>query len=147
MIALLSKNQIADNWEVIKFSIMNSLPPTVSVDVDSNFIMKSLMDDTLQCWSVFEMDEEGNQEYHAIITTMPVVEPGTEDYNLLIYSLFSFKGNTPHNIWIEGFEALKRYASSCGYKKIIAYTKVPFIINKVKELGGDTEFTLVRFNV
>jgi hypothetical protein len=63
---------------------------------------------------------------------------------MLIYAVYAYENTLP-STWAEAFEAVSKYAVAQGCSRYIAYSSVPYIIEKAKLFGGDTSFTFISF--
>lgn len=142
MLVKLTVDQIIENWEGIKGAIIASLPPTASVSsLGINNIYKKLLNDLMQAWAY-----EDNGIVLAFIVTVISIDTGTEEKNLFIYSIQVTK-TLSNDIWYEGLETLRKFADQQNCNRIIAFTNIPAIEKRVKDLGGRVDFKLVSLKV
>lgn len=137
MLVKLLANNIASNWNIIKYAAENSLPPIVWEDSDTmNNILQSLLDDRMQCWVSYKKDET----IDGVIITTVSDDIASKSKNLLIYCLYAFK-ETDKDTWIEGWQTLSKYGKSIGCQRMIAYTDEPKMVNITWKLGGEARYT------
>lgn len=142
MLTKLLPDQIAKFWHIIKYAVEESLPPTVGEHPDKlNRILAACLDGDLEVWASYQRNVEETL-FEGIVVTMMTVDRASNTKNLLIYCLYGYVDVSPSS-WIDGFQALTKYARSKGCSRVVGYTSVPFIIDKVKELGGEAEYTFI----
>lgn len=139
MLSRLEPNQVTVYWEEIKSGIIASLPPTgLPSNEGMAIILNRILKGDVQVWVV--ADDRSEAVRAAAVTT--ILEDGaTETRNLLIYSLYGYS-LVPQELWVEGLEGLKKFAKAKGCYKIVAYTKVPRVVEIARSLGAlaDTIF-------
>lgn len=144
MLIRLEPSQVSRYWDDIKAALLYSVPPLVNADEEGlNNILTSLLARRMDAWVLCEEGENGCNVF-ALAVTQEMMDPGTLERNLLIYSLCGYKF-VPEKLWQDGFATLRRFARSVGLKRIVAYTKVPRIIEIAKGLGADCSTTLVSW--
>lgn len=146
MLVLLLPSQISSKWEVIKYAISESLPPTVdmSSEVMNNLLM-SLLDGSSQCWVSYQENDEV-KSVDAILVTTFIEDFLSRTKTLQIYSLYGTKPIEDES-WVVGLQTLKRYAKANGCIKVTAYSNVERIEEIVNILGGNVEWKFISFPV
>jgi len=146
MLSRLTFEQISKFWEVIEHSIDGSLPPTVGEVPDKmNNILTALLNGSMQCW-VSHKKEEGINKLEGVMTTAVTVDFCSGTKTLLLYSGFGYRG-FDRQTWMEGFEAISKYARSIHCNKIAAYSDNSDVIRAADMLGGETRFRLITFDL
>ena len=146
MLTKLLPDQISKFWDIIKYGIEHSLPPTVGEHPDKmNRILASLLSSKMQCWASYTKSEEGNK-FEGIIITKLLYDDSSNTKNLLIYCLYGYE-NVDTQSWPNGFDKIALYAKSLGCAKVVAYTSIPHMIEVAKHLGADTSYTFVSFDL
>jgi len=146
MITRLLPEQISDHWNIIKHAVEQSLPPFVSDHPDKmNRVLSSLLSDKIACWAMYDRNEEG-AIFDAIILTKITFDDISHTKNFLLYSVYTFRPVTP-NHWAEGFLFMSKYALANGCSRMIAYTKVPYLIEMANKYDADASFTFVSFDI
>ena len=148
MLSKLTFEQISKYWEVIEYAIENSLPPiTETADNPEKMqnILASLMNGSMQCWASYKRLEGGNKMEGILVTTT------TLDYcsgtkSLLLYSVYAYE-KLEKSSWLEGFEAIGKYARSIGCHTITAVSNSEDVIRAAKMVGGDASYTLLVFKM
>jgi len=136
MIVRLLPDQIAKHWFVIKFALQKSLPPMVDeTPEDVNNILKSLLEESMQCWASVQIKED-NTFIEGIVITTVVFDSPSKSKNLLVYCVYSFANISNERSWMEGIEKLVSYAHGRGCNKIMAFTNEKNIIKLILRLGG-----------
>jgi hypothetical protein len=146
MLTKLLPEQVAKFWPIVKYAIEESLPPTVGEHPDKmNRILAACLDGDLEVWASYT---RGEQEvmFEGIVVTLIAYDRASNTKSLLIYCLYGYE-NVNLSSWNEGIEALYKYARSKECSRIVGYTSVPFIIKKVRELGGEADYTFISFPV
>ena len=141
MLTKLLPDQIASFWNVIKYAIEDSIPPTATWTPNmTNKILSSLLCGKSHCWISYVKGEQRKLE--GVVVTQVLYDDISDTRNLLIYCLCSYDGFRESS-WSNGLKALVKFAASRNCKNIVAYTDVPNIIKMVKKLGGETNQTFI----
>ena len=142
MLVRLLPEQISYRWDMIKQAIVEALPPYADTSHEAmNNVLMSLLNGSLQCWiSVVD------GKVDAIVTTCIEEDLHSKTKNLLIYSLHGLRKMTGRS-WVEGFEAMRKYALGEGCEAIIGITKEEKIIRVVGRFGGDAGWRYLRIPV
>ena len=142
MFTLLLPEQVAKFWNVIKYAIEQSLPPTVGDHPDKmNRILSATLSGKILVWASYS-----NRKFRGIVLTKTVYDDASDTKNLLVYCMYGYAGFSKDS-WIEGLRSLTKYAESKGFSRIIAYTDVDDIVSIVNRLGGETRYRLISFDV
>lgn len=142
MLLKLLPGQITDYWDVVKEAIERALPPIIGEGPNKmHNILEDLITGEVQCWAAFRPKPEG-PEMVAIVLTTVVGDRRTETRSLLLYAICSFK-KTQGSDWIEGFDALGKYAKKMNCVRFIAYTKEDNLIELAKKFGGNTDYHFI----
>ncbi len=143
MLIKLFPDQISEKWEVIKFAIANSLPPSITKNPDCmNNVLFALMSEQLLCWISHTADNSVN----FILTTQIIEDLASREKSVLIYSAYGVN-KVDKIYWIECLQTLRKYAEGNGCGSMVAYTNVPRFINIAKSIGVDTSFTFLYYPV
>ena len=119
-----------------------ALPPTGQATNEGLVeIFQSLLAGTAQAWVAIQ-----NETLKAAAITMIQVEAGTKVRNLLIYALCGYSG-VSQDLWEEGFKTFKAFAKANDCRKIIAYSKVPRVMEIAQSLGASMDFRLLEWEV
>ncbi len=141
MLVKLLPDQVSEHWDEISLAIRQALPPFVAnSDRSMVNILKAILGGDMQCWILYSSDGAGGSIY-AVMTTKVEIDEISNTKCLLIYSFYASKPLT-NQLVISGFETLKKFASSEGCHKIIAYTNIPKMERLWESLGG---VTITRF--
>ncbi len=142
MLIKLYPDQICERWEVIGFAIENALPPDIINDSESmNNILLSLMEEKLLCWVYYD-----EKKIKAIVTTQIIEDLASRQKRLLLYTAYSFDKLESLD-WLNGLEALRKYARDKGCLSIVAYTKLEYMVKLAKDIGGVAEHFFVSFPI
>lgn len=146
MLVKLLPDQVSDHWDEISLAIRQALPPFVAnSDRSMVNILKAILGGDMQCWILYSSDDTGGSIY-AVMTTKIEVDEISNTKCLLIYSFYANKPLTSHLVSL-GFETLKKFASSTGCYKIIAYTDIPKMERLWESLGGVAGTTFLELGV
>jgi len=145
MLVRLTTDQISRFWDIIKYSFEQAAPPIALVSPEhSANLLEDLLVGTADCWISFQR-ENGNK-IDGVVITKVVTDEASKTRNLLIYSLFAYV-MTNKKSWTEGLRSLARWAKSKRCYNIIGFTQENQIISLVNKLGGNTDTTLIMFDV
>ena len=135
MIVQLLPDQVPSFWPDIKESIIQAVPPTLTVTLESlNNLLTSMLLRHMQVWVV--VDQHGmDSQVQAVMVTNILDDNCSGTKILQIYSLYSL-GNMSDELWQEGFDALKDFAKVSGCSKIGSYTQVEEVAMRAKQLGA-----------
>lgn len=146
MLVRLLPDQIARFWDIIKYAVEESLPPVVSKDIDNmQNVLTGCLDGSLEVWASYSK-KDNVTKLEGIILTQFIFDRATKTKNLLIYCLYGYNQFSKDS-WTSGIESLKKYAKAKGCSQIVAYSDVPLIINLAKQLGADTKYTFISFDL
>ncbi len=147
MLTKLLPDNITQYWNAISESISKSLPPfTRHTTKRMDYILESLLKDSLQCWVLTDVDSDNRTILYALATTEIVIDQITQTKNLSIFSLFGLRPVHPE-LWKSGFETLRKFAKFNRCDNIIAFTEFQNVVNIVEQLGGDTSIRLLKLEV
>lgn len=150
MLLKLSADQITRYWEDIKAALVSAVPPLAQADQGHvTQFLENLVMGRLQAWTLVEKKGEGEKatyDIKALVVTTVWRDLGTGAKNLLIYALYGYSFVSP-DLWKEGLEALKKFARAEGCHQIVAFTKVPRVIQIVEGLGGNSDTRLITLEI
>lgn len=142
MLTKLLPDQISKFWDIISYAIEESLPPVAGESPDKmNNILMSLLSGKSQCWVSYTKNEE-QRIFEGVVVTKILYDDMSDTKNLLIYCLYGYN-SVKRTSWLSGFKALVKYAASKSCYRIVGYSDLPFILDVVKRLGGETRYTFV----
>lgn len=138
-------DQISRFWPIVKYAIEESLPPTVGEHPDKmNRILSSTLSGGLDVWVSYTRGDM--IKINSIVLTKITYDDASHTKNLLIYCLYGY-GEITEESWKEGFGALAKYARSKGCSKVTALSSIPYVIEVAKNLGAETDYTFISFNL
>ena len=143
MLLRMMPDQIPHYWDEIKEGILMAVPHGVP-DRTSKILNKLLLN-TAQFWLSYHR-KNNKPEVDAGIITVLVDDQVHDTKNLDIYAIWPI-ARIPGSSWIEGFEALQKYAKKKGCNRVIGRSNIKSIVELVKRLGGQAEYTLISFDV
>ena len=145
MLTQLIPEQISNLWDIIKYAIEQSLPPNVVDSPDKiNKILSACLSGKIQVWASYERGE--SNKFEGIMLTKFLYDDVTEQKNLLIYSVYGYS-EISQDSWINGLKALTKFAISRNCSMIVAYSNVEKIIQVVNNLGGDSNWHFLSFDL
>lgn len=146
MLVKMLPEQISKFWDVIRYAIEQSLPPTVAESPDKmNRILSSLLSGKADCWASYTKSG-GMNSFEGIVVTKMLYDDVSDTKNLLMYCLYGYT-KVDKQSWLHGLKALTKYAEARGCARIVAYTDVPYMIDMANFLGGEAKYTLCSFDV
>ena len=146
MLTKLLPEQIAKFWPVVRYTVEQSLPPIVGDHPDKmNRILSACLSGSLDVWVSYLINEEV-RKFDGVVLTQLLHDDASGTNNLLIYCLYGYEKVLKQS-WLDGFEAILKYAKSKRCTQVVAYTEVQYLIDLVKSLGGEARYTFVSFNV
>ena len=145
MLTKLLPEQISEHWNIIKFAIQESLPPTVGQNPDKlNRILTSALSGKIEIWASYIRGDDS--VFEVIVVTKLLYDESSDTRNLLIYCLYGYN-EVQEDSWLIGLQTIVKYAKNINCQQIVAYTDSPYIVDIVKKLGGDTSYTFLSFNI
>lgn len=146
MLTKLLPDQIAKHWEIIEYAVENSLPPIAGENPNKmNNILTAALSGKIDVWASYKRTEEG-AKFDGIVLTQMLYEEIVCTRNLLIYCLFGYEPSDK-NSWTDGLVALYKYAKEKKCSKIVAYSQSKYIVRISNELGADTSYTFISFDI
>jgi len=145
MLTKLLPEQVSKFWPIIKYSIEESLPPTVDEHPDKmNRILSSALSGITDVWALYEKGEEIKLEAVALTKLIEDDVSGTK--SLLIYCLYGYN-EVKEDEWEVGLKLLFKYAKANRCSRVVAYSSVPHLINMANKFGADTDYTFISFDL
>ena len=144
MLLLLLPEQIPQYWDDIKEGLSRALPPG-PIDRKAK-LLAGLQVGKIQCWISYQKTEKETLVDGVVITAL-VDDQVHGLRNLLIYALWNID-EVHSSTWIEGFEALRKFAISKGCSRIVAYTDDSMLIDLAKgTLNGEAQYTFLTWDL
>ena len=140
MLLKLMPEQVSEYWDGIKFAVEEALPPVVGETPEKmNNILMALLNGEMDCWVSYRKEESGVVGF--VITTI-THDSCSDTTNLLLYVIYGMD-QTKGVDWIEGYQALRKFALSKGCHRIIGYTTSDKVIKIAKKFGNDSVFSFI----
>jgi len=143
-------DQITRYWEDIKAAVQAAVPPLAqSEQANMTQFLENLLMGRLHVWVLVEQKGEGPEATYdtkAFVITTIWKDIGTGARNLLIYALYGYS-LISEELWRDGLACLRKFARAENCHQIVAYTRVPRIVEVVRLLGGDTDTRLITLEV
>ena len=140
MLIQMLPDQVSELWDVLKPSIMSSMPGHWKKDdVIASNILQAVLADKMQCWVYQNVDDEAKLE--GVVLTSVFHDQCSGVKNLVIYGLASMKHAKIVDIetWRSGLATLIKYGKGIGCHNIAAYTVVPRIVEVAEALKCSKE--------
>lgn len=137
MLIRLLSDQIPKLWGTIQAVIEEHIPAVEGEKEDRDVrILKSILERKMECWLSYH-EKDKTKVVDGILLTAVLDDEVTKTRALVIYVLHPFP-NGPRSSWIEGVEALRKYANSISCNRITAYTRNSSIVKFLEHYGGQT---------
>ena len=145
MLTKLLPDQISKFWPIIKYGVEEALPPTVGEHPDKmNRILAAMLSKKLDVWASYRKTPDGEIKFDGIGVTQILYDDASDTKSMLIYAVYAYE-KTEHSTWADAFETVSKYAVSKGCTRFVAYSSVPYVVEKAKLFGGNTDFTFISF--
>jgi len=142
----LDDEQVTTYWENIRQTLLANDLPMADANANSmKVVLHGLLQGSIQAWILYNI-VEGKEDILAMALTAFSVEPVTLTKNLVIYNLYGYSF-VPPRMWTEGLQGFKKFAKANDCYTVIAYSKVPRIMQIAQELGGDTSMHVINLEI
>ena len=146
MLTKLLPEQISKFWDIIKYAIEESVPPTAYDHPDqTNRILAAALGGKVDVWASYDKRVRPIR-LEGIALTQVLVDNISQTRNLLLYCIYGYE-DVSSDTWFTGLTTLAKYAKGKGCRQIIAYTDRPAVVALAKSLGADTKYTFISFDV
>ena len=127
---------------IIKEAVDKAIPPIKGESAQKfNNIMTGLLSGRFVGWIVYRQLAGRKKSIGFMITTI-VYDEVTETKSLLVYCLYVYERSVA-NDWIEGLEALEKYALSKGCVRITGMIMDDALLRRVVMLGGGVDYHFI----
>lgn len=131
--------QISKYWELFKWAIENSFPPTdFPTPKKMVNVLKQLLSGRMQLW-IAHRGKKWPPESLGIVTTMMIVDDATGGKTLRIQNMFGWQVVQMEE-WEDGFNLLAKYAISEGCTGIGFFTANDSVRKLAQRMGFYTEY-------
>jgi len=131
--------QVANNWDVIKLAIRQSLPPVAGESPEKmNNILQAILLGGVQVWAT-SPDVEVSQ-LRTLTVSYIMTDPLSGVKSFLLYSFYGFVRVTEEDMQVV-FEGLSKYAKAKQCKRLAAYIQNPIMLQMVRRFGVDESWT------
>ena len=144
MLVKLLPDQIAQYWDGLKQAIRQVLPPIVQgkpVEDVLNNILTALLEGSMFCWTLCELQDKGFL-LKAVITTTTMFDACSGAKCFLVYSMTGLVPLSQED-WIDCHEAAIKEAHRTGCTFMSCYTQNPAIINTANKFPGTEVWSYV----
>ena len=139
--------EVAKHWDIIKYAVEQSMPPTSYDHPDMmNRVLSAALIGTVEVWAYYTKTEDRPPVFEGIGLSKEVYDEVSGTKNLLIYCLY---GYNPVKLigWRQKISVITKYAKAKGCSQVVAYSNNPFIIKMMHGLGANTEQTFISLDV
>jgi len=143
MLLLLLPEQIHTYWEDIKEGMHKAVAQSVS-DRDAKVLQKLLIG-MMQVWISYDKEGDETVVNGAVITAL-IDDQVHETRNLLLYCLWAIS-ETHQSTWLEGIEALRKFAKSKGCNRVVSYSDLDNILGLCRLTKGEARYTFLTWDV
>jgi hypothetical protein len=141
MLLRLIPTEITKYWQIIEAATKESMTKElIDTQEKSNNILRALLIGKLTCW----FWKEETKIKGVMITSLQKDDILLRN-NLLIYSVYTKISQAKD--WIEGFEAILKYARGNSCCKVIFYTKNEKFIRIAKHLGMTETYKMCEIDI
>ena len=145
LIRLKNKEKIKENWEILWPLIEPNIPPIVGTDgMRSKKILGTILNDQVYLWAVHQ-DGNLDDAFGFILSSI------THDVFSGKYSMFILSAATTseggNKEWTDAATELFSHAVRKGCSRMFGYTKNPQILELLRELHANTEYTFVYADI
>lgn len=144
-IVKLTPDQVAEHWPYIRKGLEKTQPVTFHMTAESlRNILKNMLMMNIQCWAVLESDDP--DPFYGFILTTIYIDWVSESRFLNIYDVFSFK---PFKTGMleSAYKGIEEFARTNNCPKIMAYTKLPYIVQLAERFGFNSDCRLLMKEV
>lgn len=146
MLLKLLPEQVSDRWQALKDGIEASLPVVNDEDPEKmNNILAAILTGDVQCWVSYRELEDLKKQGVALVLTTTVDDRLTNTRSLLLYLVWAWE-KTQASDWIEGFQALTKFAKLMKCNRLISYTDDEKVIKIAEKFNGEFR-TFISFPV
>lgn len=126
-------SQISAYWDILKFALENSLPPTADETPEKmNNILQSLLLGKLQAWVL--SDDVEVQQVKMVVFTRISIDESSETSQLLLYALYSFTPLDAAGVDTM-YRTLFKFAKHNKCNRAVAYSDNPNMISVAAKYG------------
>ncbi len=139
-------DQISKLWDIIKYAIEQSVPPSTGDHPDKmNRILSAAISGKIEVWASYNK-KDGQNKFEGLVITEFMYDDASGVKNLLLYVIYGYD-QVAKSSWINGTMILAKYAKATGCTNIVAYTRNEGFVKLANRLCGDTSYTYVSINV
>lgn len=145
----LTPEAISNTWPDLRSAIESALAP-IQDPIKSmkrrEHILESLLSGKLMCHSFYKIID-GNPYAFGVVVTTVIFSIDDGEQCLLIYAVYGHPKYVSGDYAEKFFNKMNEFASGIGCKKIMAYSNIKEVIDAIKRLGGNANYTLLSLEV
>ena len=143
MLLQIMPEQVIEFRPLIEQAIEEAIPPIEGESPQKvNNIITKLLAGELVGWIIYRQLDSGRKKSIGFMITSIVYDDVTETKSLMIYCLYVYERSVV-NDWIEGFEALEKYARSRGCVRVTGMIMEEALLRRVYMLGGGVKYHFI----
>lgn len=149
LMARLTPEAISNTWPDLRAAIESALAPIpdpVKFMKRREHILESLLSGKLMCHSFYKMIDTVPYAFGIVVTTVIHSIDDGEDI-LLIYAVYGHPKYVTGDYAEKFFGKMGEFAIGIGCKRIMAYSNIKEVIDAIKRLGGNADYTLLSLEV
>lgn len=137
-------HKVAEFWDEILPLVQRGVPLAKGESPEKfNNILEALLTERMVCWVSVDSQQK---RADGIMLTMITRDAISETYSLLVYCIASIK-RFGEQSWIEGVEALIKYATASGCVEVVSFASNPVSNKWTEKLGFDSETRYVVYKL
>ena len=132
---------VSATWNEISTQIERAMPESEKTEATMNNLLRMLLVGQADCWTSY--DSENDNKVNFIGITIPIFNSVTGEKNLLLYNVTNSEDmdlKTSNRLWLEGFEAFKKYMRANGFMKLVSYFDNERSLKVSKRLGAEIKY-------
>ena len=137
-------HKVAEFWEELLPHIQRGVPLEKGESPEKfNNILEALLTERMVCW--ISVDSK-HKRADGVILTIITRDAIAETFSLLIYCVASIK-HFGEQSWMEGMEALAKYATASGCVEIVSFAPNPVSIKWSEKLGCNCDMRYIVYKL
>jgi len=149
LMARLTPEAISNTWPDLRAAIESALAPIsdpMKFMKRREYILESLLSGKLMCHSFYKIINNTPYAFGVVVTS--VIRSLDDGENiLLIYAVYGHPKYVTGDYAEKFFGKMKEFALGVECKRIMAYSNIKEVIDAIKRLGGNADYTLLSLEV
>ena len=113
---------ISAAWPEISRHIERALPDEEKTETTLSNLLEMLLVGQAHCWVAYDAQDDNRACF--VVVTVPIHNGITGEKNLLLYNVTNSESvdlKTSNRMWLEGFQALRKFMNANGYNRLVSY--------------------------